>query len=145
MTRVMARLAFRMRYQETDLVKPGGWRLAWLVSFLIVLSSILVGWNVPVLLAFKLSQGEMQNLARSAQAAPTARQPARWVGLYKTKDVTADPIGFRGVQITVAPPADADPVHSGFAYCPENNIPARIGNTTFEKLTNDWYVWRVER
>ncbi len=141
MTRVMLRLGYRMRFADTNLVQPGGWRLAWLVPFLVVLAITLVGWDVPTRLGFNVSRLALENLARTVLNSPDAKFKQQWAGVYKAKEVGLLPAGFRGVQIKVAPPQDAERIDSGFAYCPAGNLPPRIGKIEFEKLNDQWYAW----
>jgi hypothetical protein len=145
MVRMMGRLAFRMRHMETNIVSPGGWRLAWLVPFLIVVAMSLVGWGIPVQLGFSISRTPMQNLADQVIAAPTAHYVDRWVGVYKTKGIGPLPEGYRGARIAVAPTGDAPAgVHCGFAYCPDDTLPPHLGRENYEPLVEHWYTWQTD-
>ncbi len=78
MTRVML-LAWAIvcGFADTNLVRPGGWRLAWLVPFLVVLAITLVGWDVPTRLGFNFSRPALEKLgANSAGCAGCQVQAA---------------------------------------------------------------------
>jgi hypothetical protein len=99
---------------------------------------VLVAWQVPTWVSFRISRPAMDRMARQLMADPQSAPQDSWLGLYAVKQVSAT---SNGVWFEIANSGFTS--QSGFIYSPDGP-PKGTYEDHYVPMGRGWYAWWVE-